>query len=45
MRKYFIGFIAGLFVATYGVDGVVTLTKNLTGIAKEQVDDVMDIEK
>ena len=45
MRKYFLGFIAVLFVATYGVDGVVTLTKNLTGIAKEQVDDVMDIEK
>ena len=45
MKKYFIRFIAGLFGATYGVEGVVTLIKNLTGIAKEQVDDVMDIEK
>ena len=42
MKKYLIGFIAGLFVATYGFDGTVALVSNLTGIAKTQIDSVID---
>lgn len=41
MKKYIIGFVFGLFVATYGMDGVYTLVKNLTGIAKDEIDTVI----
>ena len=38
---FLIGFVFGLFVATYGMDGVYTLVKNLTGIAKDEIDTVI----
>lgn len=44
MRKYFIGFLLGLFVATYGTEGVFKLIDGVTGIAKSEIDEIIEVK-
>jgi len=41
MKKYIVGFVLGLFVATYGIDGLYKFVDGLSGIAKNEIDQII----
>ena len=42
MMKFFSGLLLGMFLATWGIDGVFTFTENVLGIAKTQIEQVVE---
>ena len=41
MKKFVYGLLVGMFIATYGTEGVFTLVENVTGIVKTELDEVI----
>jgi len=45
MRNFIFGIITGMFIATWGIDGVVDFSKSIAGIVKTEVDSVIEHER
>ena len=45
MKNFIFGTIVGMFIATWGIDGVVDFTKSIAGIVKTEVNSVIEHER
>ena len=45
MKNFIFGMVVGMFIATWGVDGVVDFSKSIAGIAKDNISEVIDHER
>ena len=45
MKNFIFGTIVGMFIATWGIDGVVDFSKSIAGIVKTEVNSVIEHER